>query len=199
MRFLGRTPVRTFIVYPFLTLLWEFFFRGGTLDFNAWYSPLLVWGYLQYHLCGLYRIKHGGGGPGLETPPDRLVDTGPYAYSRNPMYLGHIIFLIGLTLTLRSVFAAILTVAVATGFTSGFAATKSDCCSVWASPMSGISAQLNAGYPSFLKICLKSSSCAARFAFCQFRNTRFSPRWRLRSRPPPSTLLNCNHTTACAV
>src|ERR1051325_10129034 len=116
MRFLGRTPVRTFIVYPFLTLLWEFFFRGGTLDFNAWFSPLLVWGYLQYRLCGLYRIKHGGGGPGLETPPDRLVDTGPYAYTRNPMYLGHLIFLIGLSLTLQSWLAAGITIGVAFWF-----------------------------------------------------------------------------------
>jgi hypothetical protein len=116
MHFLDRTPVRTFIVYPFLTILWEFFFRDGTLEFNPWYLPLLVWGYLQYRLCGLYRIRHGGGGPGLETPPDRLVDTGPYAYSRNPMYLGHIIFLIGLTLTLQSFFAAIITLVVAIWF-----------------------------------------------------------------------------------
>ncbi len=116
MRFLSRTPVRTFIVYPSLTLLWEYFFRGGDLALNLWFAPLLVWGYLQYRLCGLYRIKHGGGGPGLETPPDRLVDTGPYAYSRNPMYLGHLIFLTGLTLTLQSLFAALITVAVAVWF-----------------------------------------------------------------------------------
>lgn len=116
MRILSRTPVRTFIVYPFLTLLWELFFRGGNLSLNPWFVPLLLWGYLQYHLCGLYRIKHGGGGPGLETPPDRLVDTGPYAYTRNPMYLGHLIFLIGLTLTLQSLFAALITIAVAVWF-----------------------------------------------------------------------------------
>ncbi len=116
MRFLSRTPVRTFIVYPSLTLLGEYFFRGGDLALNLWFAPLLVWGYLQYRLCGLYRIKHGGGGPGLETPPDRLVDTGPYAYSRNPMYLGHLIFLTGLTLTLQSLFAALITVAVAVWF-----------------------------------------------------------------------------------
>lgn len=76
----------------------------------------MLWGYLQYRLCGLYRVKRGGGGPGLETPPERLVTTGPYAYSRNPMYLGHIIFLTGLTLTLKSLLAALITVATALWF-----------------------------------------------------------------------------------
>ena len=116
MRFLSRTPIRTFIVYPLLALLWELLLHGGNFALNLWFSPLLVWGYLQYRLCGRYRIKHGGGGPGLETPPDRLVNTGPYAYSRNPMYLGHIIFLSGLTLTLRSWLAALITIAVAVWF-----------------------------------------------------------------------------------
>ncbi|HET8563442.1 MAG TPA: isoprenylcysteine carboxylmethyltransferase family protein, partial [Candidatus Binatia bacterium] len=57
-----------------------------------------------------------GGGPGLETPPERLVSTGPYAYSRNPMYLGHLIFLTGLTLTLKSWLAALITMLVAIWF-----------------------------------------------------------------------------------
>ena len=116
MRFLSRTPIRTFIVYPLLALLWELLLHGGNFAPNLWFSPLLVWGYLQYRLCGRHRIKHGGGGPGLETPPDRLVNTGPYAYSRNPMYLGHIIFLSGLTLTLRSWLAALITIGVAVWF-----------------------------------------------------------------------------------
>jgi protein-S-isoprenylcysteine O-methyltransferase Ste14 len=76
----------------------------------------MFWGYFQYRLCGRYRSKHGGGGPGLETPPERLVSTGPYAFSRNPMYLGHIIFLLGLTLTLKSPFAAVITAATAVWF-----------------------------------------------------------------------------------
>lgn len=116
MRFLKRTPIRTFVVYPLVVIIWELIIRAGKLEPNFWFLPLLLWGYLQYRLCGLYRIRHGGGGPGLETPPERLVLTGPYAYTRNPMYLGHLLFLTGLTLTLRSWLAALITVAVALWF-----------------------------------------------------------------------------------
>lgn len=116
MRFIGRTPVRTFVVYPMVVLAWEWIIHHGSLAPNLWYLPVMLWGYLQYRLCGLYRIKHGGGGPGLEIPPERLVTTGPYACTRNPMYLGHIIFLIGLTLTLKSWLAALITVSVAVWF-----------------------------------------------------------------------------------
>jgi hypothetical protein len=116
MRFISRTPVRTFVIYPALVFAWELVTTGGNITPNLWFLPLMIWGYLQYRLCGLYRIKHGGGGPGLGTPPERLVSTGPYAYSRNPMYLGHIIFLIGLTLVLKSWFAALITIIVALWF-----------------------------------------------------------------------------------
>jgi hypothetical protein len=116
MRFLSRTPVRTFFLYPAVTLGWELIIHGGKLNFHPLFLPLMVWGYLQYRLCGLYRIKHGGGGPGLETPPERLVSSGPYAYTRNPMYLGHLIFLTGLTFTLQSWLAALITIAVAVWF-----------------------------------------------------------------------------------
>lgn len=116
MRFVSRTPVRTFILYPIITLVWEYLINHGNLHFHPLFLPMLLWGYLQYRLCGLYRIKHGGGGPGLETPPKRLVSSGPYAYTRNPMYLGHIIFLIGLTLTFQSWLAALIAIAVAIWF-----------------------------------------------------------------------------------
>jgi Phospholipid methyltransferase len=116
MRFVSRTPVRTFILYPIITLVWEYLSNRGDLHFHPPFLPLMFWGYLQYRLCGLYRIKWGGGGPGLETPPERLVSTGPYAYTRNPMYLGHLFFLTGLTLTLQSWLAALITIAVAIWF-----------------------------------------------------------------------------------
>jgi hypothetical protein len=116
MRFFRRTPIRTFIVYPFITLVWELVLNRGSPNFEPLFLTLMVWGFIQYRLCGLYRINHGGGGPGLETPPRRLVSGGPYAFSRNPMYLGHIIFLTGLTLTLQSWLAAAITIGVAIWF-----------------------------------------------------------------------------------
>ena len=85
MRFVSRTPVRTFILYPIITLVWEYLYGRGNLHFHPLYLALMLWGYLQYRLCGLYRIEWGGGGPGLETPPERLVSSGPYAWTRNPM------------------------------------------------------------------------------------------------------------------
>jgi hypothetical protein len=118
MRLLSRTPIRTFILYPIITLAWELSINRGHLNFNPIFLPLMLWGFLQFRICGLYRMKHGRGGPGLESPPERLVSTGPYAYTRNPMYLGHVIYLTGLTLTLRSWFGAVLTVAVAIWFHS---------------------------------------------------------------------------------
>ena len=116
MRFISRTPVRTFVVYPAVTVVWELLIDRGQVRPNLWFVALMIWGYLQYRLCGRYRVKRGGGGPGLETPPHRLVSTGLYAYTRNPMYLGHIIFLIGLTLTLKSWLAALITIGTAIWF-----------------------------------------------------------------------------------
>ncbi|SRR5581483_3994868 len=110
------TSSRTFVLYPLIVIAWELLINGGDLHANPLFLPVMAWGYLQYRLCGIYRIKRGGGGPGMDTPPDRLVTTGPFAYMRNPMYLGQIIFLIGLALTLHSLLAALLTVAVAVWF-----------------------------------------------------------------------------------
>ncbi|HXG52606.1 MAG TPA: isoprenylcysteine carboxylmethyltransferase family protein [candidate division Zixibacteria bacterium] len=116
MRFLRRTPVRTFVLYPLITAAWEFALHRGSVTVDPAYLPLMLWGYLQYRLCGRYRARHGGGGPGLENPPQRLVTTGPYACSRNPMYLGHLIYLCGVALVLRSWFGVLIMLGAAVWF-----------------------------------------------------------------------------------
>ena len=108
VRRLTGSPFRTFILYPLVVVGWELLLNRGRLRVAPAFLPLLAWGYLQYRLVGNYRLRHGGGGPGMDTPPERLVTGGPFAWCRNPMYLGHIIFLAGLTLALRSLLAAVL-------------------------------------------------------------------------------------------
>ena len=104
------SSLRTFVLFPIAVLAFEYF-RGFAVVW--WWAPLLAWGFLQYDLVGRYRKRIGGGGPGMKIPPDRLVTRGPYAWCRNPMYLGHFIFVLGLALTFQSLFAlALLAVTV---------------------------------------------------------------------------------------
>jgi protein-S-isoprenylcysteine O-methyltransferase Ste14 len=101
-RFLARTPRRTFVVYPALVILFETARRGSPLPQQPVFLPLLAWGFLQYWLTGEYRQYLRAGGRGFDKPPDRLLQSGLYAYTRNPMYLGHLIFMLGLALAFRS-------------------------------------------------------------------------------------------------
>ena len=110
---LGATSFRTFVLYPVLVVALELWLNDGRLRLEAWYLPLLAWGYLQYRLSGRYRLRLGGGGPGMGTPPEKLVTSGPFALCRNPMYLGHVIFLAGLALSLRSWVGAALALGTA--------------------------------------------------------------------------------------
>jgi protein-S-isoprenylcysteine O-methyltransferase Ste14 len=116
LRWLNRTPVQTFILCPLLVVAFELARqRGGLVIMPAGFA-LLAWGYLQYLLVGRFRNRLGGGGPGFGVPPDRIVEDGPYRYVRNPMYLGHLIFMLGLGLTFASWFALALFAARALWF-----------------------------------------------------------------------------------
>jgi hypothetical protein len=109
------TPRRTFVLYPAFILGLKLLTGGGS-QFAWRYVPMLAWGYLQYRLCRGYRGQLGGGGPGVDREPVNLVTTGPYALTRNPMYLGHIIFLVGLALFSRSGLAWVLAAGTALWF-----------------------------------------------------------------------------------
>ena len=105
---LSSTSNRTFVLWPAVIFAAEAALQQGIPRIEIWGLPLLAWGYLQYRLVGNYRLRAGGGGPGISVPPERLVSGGPYRYCRNPMYLGHLIFLAGLAFALDSWLAAAL-------------------------------------------------------------------------------------------
>jgi protein-S-isoprenylcysteine O-methyltransferase Ste14 len=115
-RWLCRTPVQTFVLCPVVVIAFELALHGGKPVFVPWGCSLLAWGYLQYLVVGHYRLPRAGGGWGIEIPPDHIVATGPYRYTRNPMYLGHLIFLLGLSITFWSSLALILFIARAVWF-----------------------------------------------------------------------------------
>ena len=109
-RLLAHTPLVTFVLIPIAVIAGELIVRRGVLAFDPWGVPLLVLGYAQYRLVGNFRTAHGGGGPGIDNPPTRIVTEGPYGLTRNPMYLAHLIFMLGLAVTLRSWVALVILV-----------------------------------------------------------------------------------------
>jgi protein-S-isoprenylcysteine O-methyltransferase Ste14 len=115
-RWLSSTSNRTFVLWPVVIFAAEAALQQGIPRIEILGLPLLAWGYLQYRLVGNYRLREGGGGPGISVPPERLVSGGPYRWCRNPMYLGHLIFLAGLAFALDSWLAAALFVLHAVWF-----------------------------------------------------------------------------------
>jgi protein-S-isoprenylcysteine O-methyltransferase Ste14 len=100
--------VQTFLLCPLAVAAFEAARRGGWPVIVPWGLPLLAWGYLQYRLVGGWRHPRAGGTAGMDAPPERILAQGPYRYTRNPMYLGHLIFMLGLALTFWSWFALLI-------------------------------------------------------------------------------------------
>lgn len=70
--------------------------------------PLLLAGYGLYRVAGHHRHVRHAGPRGSASPPRVLVTDGPYHLTRNPMYVGHLIFLAGLVISTRSPLAVLL-------------------------------------------------------------------------------------------
>lgn len=94
------TSTRVLVVLPALVLAEQAVSRR---PLHPKWLPMMAWGFAQYKLAGGYRLPRAGGPPGMSQGlPESLVDSGVYAWTRNPMYLGHIIFAAGLVLVTRS-------------------------------------------------------------------------------------------------
>jgi protein-S-isoprenylcysteine O-methyltransferase Ste14 len=101
---LSSTSTRTFLIWPLVVGAEQALSRRRP---HATGLPLMAAGYAAYRLAGSYRLPRAGGPPGMsQGMPERLVEDGPYRWTRNPMYAGHLLFLTGLALSSRSPLAA---------------------------------------------------------------------------------------------
>ncbi|MDZ5445011.1 isoprenylcysteine carboxylmethyltransferase family protein [Micromonospora sp. 4G57] len=101
---LSSTSTRTFLIWPLMVGVEQALSRRRVRGTGL---PLMAAGYAAYRLAGAYRLSRAGGPPGMsQGMPERLVEEGPYRWTRNPMYGGHLLFLTGLALSSRSPLAA---------------------------------------------------------------------------------------------
>ena len=70
---------------------------------------MIVGGILVLICVGVFIIR-GKGTPAIFDPPAEFVATGPYAYVRNPMYIGGFILLVGFGLFHNSISILVLSV-----------------------------------------------------------------------------------------
>ena len=101
----GRGPVVWLIYIPMSLLSLEQRLRLPKLPIGGWRVsgiPLVAAGIgLQWWTDRLFRTR-GQGTPDPRNPPRFLVEDGPYQYSRNPMWLGRLLLLVGVGLLSRS-------------------------------------------------------------------------------------------------
>lgn len=86
-------------------------------DIMQWLGLLVgVAGAVLAIRCATDFVRFGHGTPAPIDPPKKLVTTGLYRYSRNPMYMGMVCLLLGEAILFRSLHLWIYTGMVAIGF-----------------------------------------------------------------------------------
>lgn len=112
---------RSLIYVPLFILLFAWIalnVRVFDLKFGVilpvWTRPIgvisMIAGGILVLICVAVFIIRGKGTPAVFDPPTEFVATGPYAYVRNPMYIGGIILLVGFGLYHTSLSILILSV-----------------------------------------------------------------------------------------
>ena len=79
---LRSTPSRTFVLYPIVACGLSAVGHRGRPRFDLRFLPILIWGYLQYRLCGDYRQHLHAGSRGMENLPNHIIRSGPYGLTR---------------------------------------------------------------------------------------------------------------------
>ena len=110
-------PLGAMVFFVFVTLfvvsswLLDAWFKTPKLfpwPYNAAISiPLLLIGLLLVIWCNIHFVR-AKGTPVPLSPPQWLVETGPYRYSRNPMLTGIFIILFGIGILMSSIFLMFL-------------------------------------------------------------------------------------------
>jgi protein-S-isoprenylcysteine O-methyltransferase Ste14 len=113
--------IRSIIYVPLFILLFGWialnvrgFDRQIGLVLPLWARPigiiLMAFGGILVLICVAVFIIKGKGTPAVFDPPTEFVATGPYAYVRNPMYIGGFVLLTGFGLYHTSISIVILSV-----------------------------------------------------------------------------------------
>ena len=107
-------PPRLYLAALGLGLLLEFFFPASIFDFT-WLEPhqrlfgvaLSACGFLLLSAC-MMEFRRAGTNVPTNQPTQTIVDRGPYAFSRNPIYLALTAIYLGVAIAAKSAWTLVL-------------------------------------------------------------------------------------------